>query len=228
MCIFPFKHFRAKNISMSTKIQDRVKISKQFSKILRHTAHEYPSLSMDQKGFIPLDSLLALREFCKQGVDEEFVKHMVEDDSKSRFSLENRNGVLFIRANQGHSDSVAESLSSQDIYQPITDASQIPVVIHGTSLEAWKAIKVSGLKRMRRSHIHFSTGIVGVDADVRSGMRRSSTIHIYMDVAKCFNKGIRFYRSANNVILSEGIDGTIPPDCFLKVVDFKTGTVLYP
>jgi 2'-phosphotransferase len=213
---------------MSTKIQDRVKISKQFSKILRHTAHEYASLLMDEKGFIPLDSLLALPEFSKQGVDEEFVNHMVEDDSKSRFSLENRNGVLCIRANQGHSDSVAESLSPEHIYQPIMDASQIPVVIHGTSPEAWNAIKVSGLKRMLRSHIHFSPGVVGVDAEVRSGMRRSSTIHIYMDVAKCFNKGIRFYRSANNVILSEGIDGTIPPDCFLKVVDFKTGTVLYP
>ena len=81
---------------------------------------------------------------------------------------------------------------------------------------------------MRRSHIHFSPGIVGVDLGVRSGMRLSSPVHIYIDVPKCLQKGIKFFRSTNNVILSDGIDGVIPPDCFLKVVDFRNGTVIYP
>jgi len=228
MSIFPFKHFQAKNILMSTKRQDKVSLSKRFSKILRHTAQAYPSLSMDTLGFIRLSSILELPEFRNSSVDDEFVRKMVEDDSKTRFCLSNRDGVLYIRANQGHSQSVSKNLSTEDIFSPITHASEVPVAIHGTTMEAWSAIRNSGLKRMRRSHIHFSPGIVGVDANVRSGMRQSSRIHIYLDIPRCFSRGIKLYRSANNVILSDGIDGVIPPDCFLKVVDTKTSTVIYP
>ena len=228
MCIFPFKHFRAKNILMSTETPDKVAISKRLSKILRHTAHKYPSLSMDNAGFVPLKSLLDLREFRKLSIDVNFVEAMMESDPKTRFTLVRRDGVLYIRANQGHSHAVSERISSEDIYTQIGTETEIPVAIHGTTMNAWETIRTTGLKRMRRSHIHFAPGIVGVDPEVRSGMRQSAPVHIYLDVAKCFAKGIKFYRSANNVILSEGIDGVIPPDCFLKVMDTQTNTVLYP
>jgi 2'-phosphotransferase len=213
---------------MSFQPQDRVKVSKTFSKILRHTADKYPTLKMDHSGFVSLESILCLPEFRKMRVDQEFVKTMVAEDSKSRFSLQQRGEDLFIRANQGHSHSVATKLSDSEIYESILSESDIPVAIHGTSMKAWESIKVSGLNRMGRSHIHFSPGIVGVDANVRSGMRTSSTIHIYLDVPKCMQKGIKFFRSDNDVILSEGIDGVISPDCFLRVIDRTTDTVLFP
>jgi 2'-phosphotransferase len=208
--------------------RDRVAVSKKFSRILRHTAHENPSINMDNSGFVDLHSVFCLPDFSGMHVDEEFVTAMVAEDSKSRFTLERRGANLFIRANQGHSHSVASQLLASEIYKPILSPPEIPAAIHGTTMKAWKSIKVSGLNRMRRSHIHFASGIVGVDADVRSGMRASSSVHIYLDVPKCMQKGIKFYRSENNVILTEGIDGIISPDCFLKVIDFRNGTVLYP
>jgi 2'-phosphotransferase len=102
------------------------------------------------------------------------------------------------------------------------------VAIHGTTLSAWEKIKSDGLYRMRRAHIHMSPGIVGVDDGVKSGMRTSSTVHIYIDTAKAMSRGIKFYKSDNGVILSDGIDGGyIPIDCFSKVVYVPSGETLY-
>ena len=103
------------------------------------------------------------------------------------------------------------------------DADEIPIAIHGTTLPAWEEIKKTGLHRMGRAHIHMSPGVVGVDEGVKSGMRYSATVHIYIDTAKAMARGINFYKSENGVILSDGIDGGyIPIDCFSKVVDVKT------
>eukprot|EP00121_Abeoforma_whisleri_P005762 Awhi_evm1s5222 len=48
-------------------------------------------------------------------------------------------------------------------------------------------------------------------------MRTDCDVLIYIDVPKAFQDGIKFYRSSNNVILSAGIDGVIPPQYFKKV-----------
>ena len=42
---------------------------------------------------------------------------------------------------------------------------------------------------------------------------------------RAIKDGIPFYISSNNVILTEGIDGTLPPKYFKKVVG-KNGSVL--
>ena len=39
--------------------------------------------------------------------------------------------------------------------------------------------------------------------------------------------GISFFLSDNRVILSSGIDGTIPPKCFLEVVKVSSGEVIF-
>ena len=212
---------------MSTKSVDKVRISKDFSRILRHTANDYPSLSMRADGFVSLEALLKLQNFARNHIDVPFVRRMVEEDCKTRFSLLDEDGKLYIRANQGHSDAVAKSITADELLVPIKYAAEIPIAIHGTSENAWKSIQSSGLHRMRRSHIHFSPGVVGVDAEVRSGMRPSSAVHVYLDTARAMAAGIRFYRSSNNVILSDGIDGVIAPQFFSKVVNAKTNSLLY-
>lgn len=50
-------------------------------------------------------------------------------------------------------------------------------------------------------------------------MRNSSAVFIYIDIAKALEDGIRFYRSHNNVVLTDGIDGMLSPKYYLKVVD---------
>ena len=213
---------------MSNSTDRTVRISKLFSRILRHGLHDYPTLKMDEGGSVRLDALLALHEFHKYHISDTFVQRMVSDDSKGRFTLEDRAGHLYIRANQGHSKHVGDLLILEKILSPIQDAQEIPVLIHGTTPHAWRLIRESGLNRMRRSHIHFSTGVVGIDPTVKSGMRQTARIHIYVNVPKCMESGMKFFRSTNNVILSDGLNGSIPPEYFLKVIDHDSNTVIYP
>ena len=65
-----------------------------------------------------------------------------------------------------------------------------------------------------------------------AGLYSSFDYFIYSDLFPnrciCYQTdGIEFYKSANNVILSTGRGGVLPPRFFLKVVD-ETGKVLYP
>ena len=207
---------------MSTKNPDTVRISKEFSYLLRHSAHEHKSLKLRADGFVKVSSILNLPKFRKSGIDFEFVRRMVNNDTKTRFSLLEETGVWYIRANQGHSQAVASKLDFDQLLTRIETSSEIPIAIHGTTRSAWEMIRIAGLSRMSRSHIHLSVGIVGIDSEVQSGMRLDSSIHIYIDTTKAMAAGIPFFRSANNVILSPGIDGIIPVKFFSKVVDVKS------
>merc|ERR1712072_1615118 len=116
--------------------------------------------------------------------------------------------------------------------------------VHGSTHAAWPLIVSSGgLKPMTRNHVHFASGLPAgfksvveendnVDGDgtaqqnaapVISGMRKSSTILIFLDLAKAMDTGMKFGISDNGVILSEGnAEGLIPLELFKRVED-RTG-----
>jgi 2'-phosphotransferase len=99
------------------------------------------------------------------------------------------------------------------------------VCIHGTNLKAWQEIQTNGISKMGRNHIHFSIGMLG-DSGVTSGVRKSATVFIYINIEKALSNGIKFYKSENSVILSPGNEaGIIPVEYFLKVVN-KNGQTL--
>ncbi|XP_052270010.1 pre-mRNA-splicing factor CWC22 homolog [Dreissena polymorpha] len=76
---------------------------------------------------------------------------------------------------------------------------------------------------MKRNHIHMAMGEPG-DNCVTSGMRSSCEVTIRIDLKKAMEDGIKFFVSANNVILSPGNeDGLIPPKYFELVMDRKKG-----
>lgn len=77
---------------------------------------------------------------------------------------------------------------------------------------------------MRRKHIHFATNLVKekmppLNRDfqslskpkeeeldrVISGMRRTSTVMIWVDVKKSLKEGVEWWRSENGVVLTEGV-----------------------
>lgn len=98
-------------------------------------------------------------------------------------------------------------------------------VIHGTFLKYWINIKKEGISRMKRNHIHFSTGLP-TDKSVISGIRPSVEVFFYINLKLALNEGLKFYRSLNNVVLSPGDEnGFIRPKYFLKVCD-KKGHIL--
>lgn len=145
-----------------------------------------------------------------------------------------------IRANQGHSLKVDE----EGLLKPITKDNMPPTAVHGSTHAAWPLIVSSGgLKPMTRNHVHFASGLPAgfksvVDDDdvngdgttqqqnaapVISGMRKSSTILMFLDLAKAIDAGMKFGISDNGVILSEGnAEGLIPLELFKRVED-RTG-----
>lgn len=141
-----------------------------------------------------------------------------------------------IRANQGHSIKVEED----GLLEPVTLDSELPsVVVHGTVHKAWPLIiSTGGLKKMTRNHVHFAAGLpagfqILEDAEgvatasnepVISGMRNTSSILVFIDLRKALEGGLKFWKSANGVILSEGNEkGIVPIEYFMRVEERKKG-----
>lgn len=92
---------------------------------------------------------------------------------------------------------------------------------------------------MGRNHIHFASGLPAgfksLDAStgsveekeappVISGMRKSSTVLVYIDILAAMKAGIKFFISENGVILTEGNEnGFLPYEFFKRVESRKKG-----
>lgn len=111
-------------------------------------------------------------------------------------------------------------IKTEELLEPIQDPTKYPVVVHGTYRQYWPAIEKEGLRRMTRLHMHFAPGYPK-EQGVISGMRGSCDFIIEIDMAAAIKDGIKFFISTNNVILTEGIDGTLPPKYFKKVTERK-------
>lgn len=180
-----------------------IKLSKKLAYYLRHGALE-SGLKLKPDGFIEVQELKRKLKDCTFGD----IERVVKNDSKNRYTLRTNNGVLEIKANQGHSIAAVSELSLRPIHEANFD------IIHGTYFDKWKVIRVQGLSRMKRNHIHFAKGM-----DATSGFRRTAQILIYIDFAKAVHDGIQFYESDNGVILSSGDSfGRIDAKYFKKVV----------
>ena len=68
---------------------------------------------------------------------------------------------------------------------------------------------------MDRKHIHFVENIS--KKEQISGFKNISDVILTIDMNKCIGDGIVFYKSTNNVILTEGIDGIIPSKYIINV-----------
>lgn len=187
------------------------------TRILRHMASEL-NLNMRSDGFVKVEDLLKLN--LKTFAQIPLRSHTVDDiweavrkDNKQRFSLLEENGELLIRANQGHTITTVES---ESLLKPILSAEEVSVCVHGTYKRNLDSILESGLKRMKRLHVHFSCGLP-TDGEVISGMRRDVNVLIFLNVRKALADGMKLYISDNKVVLTEGFDGVVPVEYFEKI-----------
>ena len=81
-------------------------------------------------------------------------------------------------------------------------------------MEAAKQITQEGFSRRRRLHIHFYECNRHGDVMGGNSVRCGSDVAIVISARQRIDGGIVCYRSANNVVLSEGIDGIIGPQDF--------------
>ncbi|XP_066438896.1 tRNA 2'-phosphotransferase 1 isoform X1 [Eleutherodactylus coqui] len=191
-----------------------VRLSKLLSYALRHGANEL-GLHMRSDGFVPVSSLLHLRQFRSFSQDD--IERVVTCNDKQRFTIRTSNpeGTLEIRANQGHSVQVEVELAPIGAELP-------PQAVHGTYLRHWPSILRCGLSRMSRTHIHLSTQLPGEGEGVISGMRRDCEVAIFIDLPKAIADQIPFFWSANRVLLTPGnADGVLLPKYFLKALQLR-------
>lgn len=193
---------------MSSKALSNEAVSRKLSSVLRHNAVSL-GLQVRSDGCVSVEALLALP--LMKGVTTDQLKRVVATNNKQRFAFDSTGD--FIRANQGHSQTVAESIADDEITRVITEP--LPVCVHGTYRSVAHIIQKEGLSRMQRDYIHLASGLAG---QVVSGMRASSQVLIYIDMAKAMADGIVFRESANGVILTRGLNGVLDPKYFERVV----------
>lgn len=207
--------------------KDRVDaLGRLLTRILRHMAAEL-NLNMRSDGYVKVQDLLQLNlktfanvQLSAHTVDE--IKEAVRRDNKQRFSLLEENGELLIRANQGHT---VKTVESDSLLKPILSAEEVPVCVHGTYKKNLQSILDSGLKRMERLHVHFSSGLP-TDGEVISGMRKNVNVLIFLDVRKALEDGMKIYISENRVILTEGFDGVVPVKYFDNMLSWPDKQVI--
>ena len=102
---------------------------------------------------------------------------------------------------------------------PMTDPDA--VLIHATTRNAWKIIKTEGLSRMLRTHIHFGTSF-----PTGNGRRAQMAVRIVVDVGMAIADGIKFFTSAEGIVLCRGNEeGYLLPKYFALVME-KNGKPL--
>ncbi|KAI1646156.1 KptA family-domain-containing protein [Daldinia loculata] len=224
------------------KGQDReMLISKALSSLLRHQA-ENAGIKLDGEGYAPLDKVIQWPRIRSLNPSFDEIRSSVADNAKQRFAMKPKDpstdpesapadpAAWLIRANQGHSI----ALEAEAIHKPVTleDANVPPIVVHGTYFAFWPAIVASGgLKRMGRQHVHFGTGLLPEDGDagtsqgggnsgVVSGMRSDAELLMFADVEKSLREdsGIKWWISANGVVLTDGNEDGLVPLKYIKEV----------
>jgi 2'-phosphotransferase len=189
----------------------QIKLSKTLSSILRHGILDN-GLVCDERGFVKVSDLTA-KGLIACAIDE--LQAVVDSSEKKRFTMETRDGAYFIKANQGHSAAVGALLGDEVCLEPVLEP--LPFCAHGTQKRFMESINERGLNRMKRKHIHFVSE-VRRDEQV-SGFKAASNTIIVINMQECMKDGMKFYKSANGVILTEGLDGVVDSKYFLDILD---------
>ena len=163
--------------------------SKFLSLILRHRP-EVIGLTLDLNGWANVQDLISLApEFTLDSL-----KEIVETCEKKRYTLDLEN--MKIRANQGHSIDV--DLQLEAIQPP-------EFLFHGTANHFLPSILTNGLKKQARHHVHMTEN---KDMALKTGRRHGSGVVLVISSGEMFQKGMLFYKSANNVWLTD----FVPPN----------------
>ena len=214
-------------------------LSKLLSHLLRHKATEL-GVHITAHGWVRLEHAIeqvngdALRALAVRDLNIDFahlkiytdndVRAQVALDDKQRYELSCEPGEPpLIRAAQGHTIAGVAT----EIGAPLTLETAPTVAVHGSYLEKLEPILANGLSRMTRHHIHLAKGLLG-ETGVVSSLRRTCDVFVWVNVREAIKSGLRFFQSANEVILSDGraADGCIPPEFFSVVIELRGGLQL--
>jgi putative RNA 2'-phosphotransferase len=167
--------------------QQRAKISKKLSYILRH-APDSVGLILDENGWVSVHDLIT-----KFGdpLSIETLKEVVETNDKKRFAF--NEGFTKIRASQGH------SIEIDLAYQPTKPPE---FLFHGTATRFLESIKNEGLLKGSRHHVHLSLDEVTAR---KVGSRHGSPSILTIKSRDMYDAGYTFFVSENDVWLTDNV-----------------------
>jgi putative RNA 2'-phosphotransferase len=171
-------------------------ISKFLSLILRHKPEEI-NLQLDENGWADTDELIKKSNAHGMAIDFDLLEEIVFTNDKKRFSF--KDDLSKIRANQGHS--VAIDLA-------LTPTAPPEKLYHGTIAKFIDAIKINGLQKMSRQHVHLSKDI---DTAKKVGARRGKPIILTINTMAMQQQGYLFYIAENGVWLTDNV-----PSAFIE------------
>lgn len=179
--------------------RERTKLSKFLSYVLRHRPDAI-GLELDDAGWVEVATLIAKSQADGMRFSRAELEEVVAASPKQRFAL-SEDG-LRIRANQGHSVDVELG------YEPAEPPEQL---FHGTVASALEGIRLRGLARMQRHHVHLSPDR---ETAAKVGQRRGRPVILTVRALDMHRAGFAFFLSQNGVWLTE----RVPPE-FLDYPD---------
>ena len=166
-------------------------ISKFLSLILRHQPQEI-DLNLDENGWANVDELIVKCAIKNIKFNFEDLKEVVATNEKKRFIFNEDKSK--IRANQGHSIEI--DLALEPVMPP-------DFLYHGTAEKNIDSILENGIKKMNRQHVHLSQEKATA---INVGSRHGKPVVLIINSSQMYEDGILFYKSENNVWLSDFVD----------------------
>ena len=176
---------------MAIMLESEVKNSKYLSKILRHDPGSV-GIVLDKNGWALVDDILSKMNLSMSSLDS-----VVKNNNKQRFEF--NEDKTKIRARQGHSINV--DLELEEKKPPA-------LLYHGTVDRFLGDIKINGLKKMGRQHVHLSAD---KETAIKVGARRGKPIVLVVYALHMHRYGFKFYQSNNGVWLTDSV-----PPSFLE------------
>ena len=177
--------------------KELTKKSKFLSLVLRHKPEDI-GLKLDENGWTDIVDL------CKKAnIKWQDLKEVVEKNNKKRFEISN-NGQK-IRACQGHSIDIDLDL------EPVTPPA---FLYHGTATQFISPIMKSGLKPMKRDHVHLSAT---KETAINVGGRHGKPVVLIVTALTMHDDGYKFYLSTNGVWLTK----EVPVKYILKDIQYE-------
>lgn len=167
------------------------KLSVFISLILRHKP-EVIGLTLDSQGYLNVNELIEGINNSGRHIDNKVLDDIVNSDNKQRYSYNEDKSK--IRANQGHSISVDLGLLE---CRPPTH------LYHGTSKKYIDSIMNMGIQKQNRLHVHLSENI---ETALAVGGRRGKPVIITVNSGLMYKDGYKFFRSENNVWLTDKVN----------------------
>jgi len=164
--------------------------SKFLSLVLRHQP-ETIGITLNSAGWVGVDELLAAinRHPNNIKLDRKSLEQVVSCNDKQRFEFDLARSS--IRARQGHSVDV--NLEYPPTVPPET-------LLHGTPRQFVAAIRETGLKKMKRHHVHLHTDLKTASA---VGARRGDSVILKVRSGDMHRAGFEFFVTENGVWLTD-------------------------